>query len=128
MGDDLTFRLVVEILLLLLAANGAPIILTRLFGDRWAYPLDGGLVLRDGHRLFGKSKTMRGLVSGAAACDLTAWCLGYAWSMGVLFGLASLAGAQVTRRALVASLAKESAPEAPGTGASASPVFCGAIV
>lgn len=88
----LTPALVVELLLMLLAANAAPILLARILGDRWGQPVDGGLRLCDGRPLFGASKTWRGIVVGLATCALAAALLGYGAAFGVLFGGASLLG------------------------------------
>jgi len=88
----LTPTLVVELLLLLLAANGAPVLLARLLGDRWAWPVDGGIILADGRPLFGRSKTWRGIAVGLAATALVGQVLGYGAELGLLFGAASLAG------------------------------------
>ena len=88
----LTPTLVVELLLLLLAANGAPVLLARLLGDRWAWPVDSGVLLRDGRPLFGRSKTWRGIVVGVAATAVVALLFGHGIAFGILFGAASLAG------------------------------------
>lgn len=50
------------VLLLLIVANGAPVLGHRLLGDRFAWRLDGGLKWRDGRDLLGPTKTMRGVV------------------------------------------------------------------
>ena len=84
--------LVVDVLLLLLAANGAPVLLARVLGRRWAWPVDGGLLLWDGRPLFGVSKTWRGLAIGVAMTTLAGVLLGYGAGFGLLFGAASLAG------------------------------------
>jgi len=62
---------ILQSLILVSTANTAPVALARLLGARFARPIDGGLVLRDGHPLLGRSKTWRGL----AAAILLAACL-----------------------------------------------------
>ena len=52
-----------KILILLCAANGAPILLDNVLGEWCACPVDGGVRLNDGHRLLGPSKTWRGLAA-----------------------------------------------------------------
>ena len=52
-----------ELLLLLIAANGAPILLDTALGPRLNQPVDGGLVLKGGRRLFGGSGTIRGVAT-----------------------------------------------------------------
>ena len=84
--------LAIELLLLLLAANGAPVLLARVLGDRGNFPIDAGLVLPDGRPLFGRSKTWRGLVAGMAACAVLSTLLGTGPLFGALFGASSLAG------------------------------------
>jgi CDP-2,3-bis-(O-geranylgeranyl)-sn-glycerol synthase len=84
--------LLFRVMVLLGMANGAPIIATRILGARLDAPLDGGLVLWDGARLFGASKTLRGLVASVGCTALTAPLLGFSWETGALFAAASLAG------------------------------------
>ena len=88
----LTIAIVIKVQLLLLAANGSPVLAKRLFGERWTYPLDGGLMLFDGYRLLGASKTVRGLVASLLVCAAVAPLLGFSWVTGALFGLASMTG------------------------------------
>jgi CDP-2,3-bis-(O-geranylgeranyl)-sn-glycerol synthase len=93
---NLTVVLALEVLLLALAANGAPILGKRLLGERWSLPLDGGLRFVDGRPLLGPSKTVRGLVLSLVACLLVALLLGYPWVLGLKFGAASMAGDAVS--------------------------------
>jgi len=53
---------VAQVLALLLLANSAPVVAKKILGDRWAWPIDFGTELPDGHRLFGASKTIRGVM------------------------------------------------------------------
>ncbi|PPQ28051.1 cytidylyltransferase family protein [Rhodopila globiformis] len=80
------------VLVLLGAANGSPILAKKLLRDRFAAPLDGGTILWDGRPLFGASKTIRGFLVSIVVTALVAVLLGYDWSLGALFGAASLAG------------------------------------
>jgi hypothetical protein len=61
---------ILQSLILLCAANGAPVLFARLLGARFAHPIDGGIVWRDSHPLLGRSKTWRGLAAAVllAAC------------------------------------------------------------
>src|SRR5271169_7192818 len=52
---------VLRLLLLLFLANGTPVMVKRILGNRWSYPLDGGHEFVDGRPLFGRSKTIRGV-------------------------------------------------------------------
>ncbi len=86
------FLTVLEMLALLVAANGTPVLAKWILGRRGAAPLDGGKRLRDGRPLFGESKTFRGLLLAIAATALTAWVLGRGAGLGALFGLLAMAG------------------------------------
>ncbi len=88
----LTIAIAIKVQLLLLAANGSPVLAKRLLGERWKYPLDFGLEFFDGNRLLGASKTVRGLVSAVLVCATAAPLLGFPWITGALFGLASMTG------------------------------------
>jgi CDP-2,3-bis-(O-geranylgeranyl)-sn-glycerol synthase len=56
------FWLIAEMLLLLMLANGTPVIASVILGDNFASPIDGGTKFVDGRPLFGSSKTFRGLL------------------------------------------------------------------
>ena len=78
--------------LLLLAANGAPVIATKLLGKKLAKPIDNGFKLRDGHRLLGNKKTWRGLFSAVFLTMAVAILLGLQPLTGVLFGALTMTG------------------------------------
>ena len=63
-------------LILISAANMAPVICERVWGTRFAGPIDGGLVLRDGHPLLGPSKTWRGVVAAIVLASCAAVLIG----------------------------------------------------
>src|SRR5271168_5396155 len=63
-------------LILISAANGAPVLLARLLGTRFARPIDGGVVLRDGYPLLGRSKTWRGLAAAIVLATCAAVIIG----------------------------------------------------
>lgn len=79
-------------LVLVGAANTAPLVLKKLIGSRWASPLDGGRLFFDGEPLFGKSKTVRGVVIGILAPAVVAPLVGHRWQHGALMGAAAMAG------------------------------------
>lgn len=58
----------------------------------YAYPLDGGYKLADGHRLFGRSKTWRGLLVSVASVSIIAMMLGLTPMLGVWFALLTMLG------------------------------------
>jgi CDP-archaeol synthase len=81
-----------SVLFLLTLANGGPVIAKRLLGERFAWPIDGDLRFFDGRPVFGRSKTIRGLIVGVALPAIAAPLIGRHWSEGALIGLASLCG------------------------------------
>lgn len=89
LGDPLHL---LAILILLGVANGTPIFARKLLGDRLNAPLDGGLKLRDGYRLFGNSKTIRGLVLAIVATTLVAPLLGVEAMIGAGLAATSMLG------------------------------------
>ncbi len=83
---------ILELLVLLFAANGAPVLARKLFGERFAWPVDGGLKFLDGRPLFGASKTVRGLFFSLLLTSLVAVLLGQGWLLGLVVACASMGG------------------------------------
>ncbi|MDJ0806148.1 MAG: CDP-archaeol synthase [Gammaproteobacteria bacterium] len=81
-----------KLLLLLLAANGAPILTRKLLGSHLNFPLDGGLKSASGRRWLGPSKTLRGVFAGILATLLIAPLLGFSWKIGIIFGTLAMLG------------------------------------
>jgi CDP-2,3-bis-(O-geranylgeranyl)-sn-glycerol synthase len=81
-----------ELLLLIVTANGVPILLDDLFGRRWSWPLDAGLRFADGRRLLGRSATVRGLVGALAGTTGVAVLLGFPAHTGALVGFFAMVG------------------------------------
>jgi CDP-2,3-bis-(O-geranylgeranyl)-sn-glycerol synthase len=81
-----------ELFVMLVLANGTPVVAAALLKKRWSAPVDGGRLWSDGRPVFGDSKTWRGVVSGALACALFALLTGLGFVFGLLFGLFALAG------------------------------------
>jgi hypothetical protein len=79
-------------LLLLVAANSAPVLGRKLLGQRLNYPLDGGLRMFDGRPLFGPSKTLRGIVLSLATTAAVALVLGLSVVTGALIAGLSMLG------------------------------------
>lgn len=76
-------------LLLIVVANGAPVLIARLFNTHWNYPLDGGHRFFDGRPWFGASKTWRGILASIFATGFIAILIGIDWQLGI--AVASLA-------------------------------------
>ena len=68
--------LVTTLLLLLVTANGAPVVAGLLLGKRWDWPLDNNIRFTDQRPLLGPSKTLRGLVAAIVATAIVATLLG----------------------------------------------------
>ena len=84
--------LYLQVLLLIIAANGAPIIGRLLMEERWSAPLDGGATFMDGHPVLGKSKTYRGVAFSLVGTVLAADVLGVPWEMGLVVGGLAMIG------------------------------------
>ncbi len=82
----------VQALLLLFVANGAPVAARLLMAGRFAMPLDSGKLFMDGRPLLGSSKTLRGLLSALLLTSLGAMLLGLPLIVGALFGFFAMLG------------------------------------
>jgi CDP-2,3-bis-(O-geranylgeranyl)-sn-glycerol synthase len=82
----------IKLLILLGLANGAPIIASKLLGERFRWPIDANLKLRDHFPLFGPSKTIRGFVAAVATTSIVAPLLGFSWRLGALIALFAMLG------------------------------------
>ncbi len=78
--------------MLLVVANGTPVIIGILLGTRLDWPLDGNHRFLDGRPLLGPSKTIRGIIGAVMATALLAPLLGLAPTRGAAFGLLAMAG------------------------------------
>jgi CDP-2,3-bis-(O-geranylgeranyl)-sn-glycerol synthase len=81
-----------QVLLLLLTANGAPIVATYLLGSRFAKPVDLGIELADGQRLLGETKTVRGVLAAIAFTACMGLVAGPSWQTGALAGALAMGG------------------------------------
>lgn len=89
---SLQWLLWLKLLLLLIAANGSPVLVKRLAGGRWGWPIDRGWRLRDGRPLLGASKTWRGVAAACVSTTLVALLVGLPGLFGCCFGAASMLG------------------------------------
>lgn len=81
-----------HILILLFAANGAPLILARLLGERGNWRVDGGLIFLDGRPLLGPSKTWRGVIGSLLLTPLVAVALSFDAEVGLLAAVLAMLG------------------------------------
>lgn len=80
------------VMVLLLAANGAPVLANKLLDGRGAWPLDLGARFLDGQSWLGRSKTFRGLAAALLATVAAALLMGLSWRLGALVAAAAMAG------------------------------------
>lgn len=83
---------IVQVLFLLLVANGAPILARNLLGDHLSHPVDFGINGPDGRPLLGPTKTIRGLLAALVGTACAAPLVGVSWETGALFGLCTMLG------------------------------------
>lgn len=88
----MNYQLPSLLIFILVCANGAPIIARKLLSSRFDTPLDGHLVLWDGQRLFGSSKTIRGVVAATLTTTVIFMFLDMSALNGFLFGLSAMLG------------------------------------
>ena len=81
-----------QILLLIFAANGAPILARKMFGENGNYPIDAGRLFIDGRRIFGAAKTWRGIFSAHLLVCLLALAIGFDLFVGLLVAFGAMAG------------------------------------
>ena len=81
-----------EALVLLLVANGTPVLAGKFLGEYAGWPLDFNYIAADGKPLLGKSKTLRGILLAICATAATAEIFGLGWLLGALFGTFSMLG------------------------------------
>ncbi len=80
------------LLLLIIIANGAPILIRQLLNDSFKLAIDFGQKLPDKNRLFGSSKTWRGILAALLATSIAAWLLGYSLETGLLVAFYAILG------------------------------------
>ncbi len=89
---QISFLAIAESVVLIGAANAAPVALKRLLSHRCSMPVDGGLLMRDGRRLLGPSKTWRGVAIGILAPACLSPLMNLPWGAGALVGASAMAG------------------------------------
>ncbi len=84
--------LLVQLLILLVVANGTAVVAKKILGAAFGRPLDGGAFFVDGEPLFGPSKTIRGIVVSVLATSTCAVLMGLGWKVGTLVATFAMAG------------------------------------
>jgi CDP-2,3-bis-(O-geranylgeranyl)-sn-glycerol synthase len=90
--EHMQYTKVLQLLVLLMVANGSPVVATKMVGESLAYPLDGGVKLTDGNPLFGSSKTWRGIIVAVFATPICAPLIGREFTIGLIVGTTAMAG------------------------------------
>jgi CDP-diglyceride synthetase len=83
---------ILQLLVLMTLANGTPIVAKKIFGPRFARPLDTGIIFFDGRPLFGPSKTIRGIVASILITTASAPLIGLDLTIGAIVAGATMAG------------------------------------
>ena len=81
-----------QLLALIVIANGAPIVIRALLSNRFGAVVDFGYKLSDKQPIFGKSKTWRGVFAALVATSAAAWLLGYSPDTGLLVAIYAVLG------------------------------------
>ncbi len=99
----LCWQCIINVLLLLVIANGMPVLTRKIFAAYGAWPIDFGITFYDNHPLLGYSKTWLGLVAAILSTTLIAPVFGLSFQTGAIFGLLVMSGdlaASFTKRRL----------------------------
>jgi CDP-archaeol synthase len=84
--------LILRLLFLVMLANGMPVLAKKILGQHFSQPVDSGASYFDRQSLFGRSKTIRGILLSVLATTLGAHFLRLGCKTGVLVGCAAMAG------------------------------------
>lgn len=91
MGRTVTTEFL-SLLLLIIIANGSPIVVRQLIGGVFERSVDFGQTLPDKQPLFGASKTWRGILTALLMTTIAAWWLDYEPMTGFLVGFYAMLG------------------------------------
>ena len=83
---------VAQCLALIVTANIVPPAASIVFKDRCAWTIDGGVDWFDGRPLFGRSKTLRGLILAVVGGAAVGHVIGLTWTLGAFTALSAMAG------------------------------------
>jgi CDP-archaeol synthase len=84
--------LLVQLLILLVVANGTAVVAKKIVGVAFGRPLDGGALFVDGEPIFGPSKTIRGVVVSLLGTSICAALMGLGWQIGSLIATFAMVG------------------------------------
>ena len=83
---------ILQLLVLMMLANGTPIVAKKIFGPRFSFPLDAGIIFFDRRPLFGPSKTIRGILTSVLITTAGAPFIGLDLTIGAIVAGAAMAG------------------------------------
>ncbi len=83
---------ILDVVFLLLVANGAPILADCLLRKKLSIALDAGLLFTDGQPIFGTSKTVRGIAASIIVTTVAALVIGQTPAIGLLVGAIAMIG------------------------------------
>ena len=86
------FLIELNLLFLIIVANGAPIITRYFLKDYGDWPVDGGRCCLDGQRWLGDSKTWRGIIASCVVTVTFALALALPSHIGLLIAVGAMAG------------------------------------
>ena len=81
-----------QLLSLIIIAKGSPILIRWLLNDAFNLAVDFGQKLPDNRRIFGSSKTWRGIFTALVATTVAAWFFGYPAETGMLIATYAMFG------------------------------------
>ncbi len=81
-----------EILILILVANGTPVVVSFLFSHKMSLAIDFGFKLKDQQFLFGNTKTWRGVIAALFVTTLVSMILDYELVVGLIISLLAMGG------------------------------------
>jgi len=84
--------IILKLVLLLVIANGVPVISSVLMRQRFNQPIDGNMRFLDGRPILGPAKTIRGVVSAILLTTMIAPLFDLSPAQGALFALLSMCG------------------------------------
>ena len=84
--------LLLQLLILLVVANGTAVVAKKILGVAFGRPLDGGALFVDGEPIFGPSKTIRGVVVSVLGTSVCAALMGLGWQVGTLIATFAIVG------------------------------------
>ena len=84
--------LLLQLLILLVVANGAAVAAKKLLRGAFDRPLDGGGLFIDGQPILGPAKTIRGVVVSVLATSICSALMGLGWKTGALIASFAMIG------------------------------------